>query len=66
VPASRTHNGGPLPGELPDELCKYFAQSGALPGWTDPMKLDCAQALFARCGFGVAVVPSASASARAS
>jgi hypothetical protein len=49
------HNDGPLPAELPAELCRYFAQSAALPAWTDPVKLDRAQALFARCGFGVAI-----------
>ena len=48
------HNTGPLPAELPEQVRRYFAESAALPAWTDPVKLDRAQALFARCGFGVA------------
>jgi hypothetical protein len=48
------HSGDPLPSELPPVAQEFFRSSAALPDWTDPLKLEQAEGLFARHGFSVA------------
>lgn len=43
---SLTENDQPVSSELPPEVVEFFENTGALPEWTDPEKIDIGQKLF--------------------